>query len=194
MSALYSYRALKLLTSTLLVVAILGVSCGCSFISNDADSSAPETAFTATLNGESWSAVAQPGSINRANVLTIVGRNFSSDSYWRESLAISVLFRGTGLYSLARQERGDDLYGGSYFEADADVLLATYIPQPDSATNYVRVTSYDPNTGIMEGRFRTTVVVSPEDRLDEPGEPPRRRADTLRFTDGSFRVVVDDLR
>jgi hypothetical protein len=30
--------------------------------------------------------------------------------------------------------------------------------------------------------------------MTEPGEPDRRRADTLRFTDGSFRIVLDDRR
>lgn len=46
----------------------------------------------------------------------------------------------------------------------------------------------------MEGTFRTTVVVDADDRVSEPGEPPRRRPDTLRFTDGRFRVVVEDRR
>ena len=177
-----------------LLATLLLVTAGCGLLDNELPPQDPETFFTATLNGEPWSAIAQLSGINIENRLGIGGTRFSQTSYWNEKMSFSLPFRGAGTYSLVWGQREGDLYGGLYTESDGDANLATYYPQPDSATNYVRITSYDPDTGIMEGRFRTTVVVSPEDRLDEPGEPPRRRADTLRFTDGSFRVVIEDRR
>jgi len=177
-----------------LLATLLLVTAGCGLLDNDPAPPDPETFFTATLNGEPWTAEVQPSGINSEDYFDIVGIRYSETSFWNEQLVFSLPFRGTGSYSLVWGERQGDLYGASFFEVDGDARLATYYPLPDSATNYVRVTSYDPDTGIMKGRFRTTVVVSPEDRLDEPGEPPRRRADTLRFTDGSFRVIIEDRR
>jgi hypothetical protein len=192
-TSFHSYRAAKCLSGTLLF-AFFFVSLGCSFIGNESTTPSPDVHFTATLNGEPWTAEVQPSGINSEDYFDIVGIRYSETSFWNEQLVFSLPFRGTGSYSLVWGERQGDLYGASFFEVDGDARLATYYPLPDSATNYVRVTSYDPDTGIMKGRFRTTVVVSPEDRLDEPGEPPRRRVDTLRFTDGSFRVVIEDRR
>ena len=177
-----------------LLATLLLVTAGCGLLDNDPAPPDPDVHFTATLNGEPWTAEVQPSGINSEDRFDIVGIRYSETSFWNEQLVFSLPFRGTGSYSLVWGERQGNLYGASFFEVDGDARLATYYPLPDSATNYVRVTSYDPDTGIMKGRFRTTVVVSPEDRLDEPGEPPRRRVDTLRFTDGSFRVVIEDRR
>ncbi len=86
-------------------------------------------------------------------------------------------------------------YTGSRFhEAESDALFASYHSTDDTSTNQLTITSFDSTTGLMEGTFRTTVVVDSADRVDESGEPPRRRPDTLRFTDGEFRVKVEDQR
>jgi hypothetical protein len=84
--------------------------------------------------------------------------------------------------------------GASFYVNEGDVLLSTYSPTDDTLDNQLMITSYDTTTGIMEGTFRTTVVVDSADRESEPGEPPRHRPDTLRFTNGEFRVEVEDRR
>lgn len=192
-SSFHSYQAAKLLLGVVLLASLF-VTLGCNFIGNESTKGDPETHFIATLNGERWVADVQPTVINRANRFDIVGIRNSETSFWNEQLAFSLPFRGTGSYSVVWGERQGDLYGGLFFEADGDARVATYYPQSDSSDNYLTVTRYDPETGVMEGRFRTTLVVSPDDQMTEPGEPERRRADTLRFTDGSFRIVLDDRR
>lgn len=71
------------------------------------------------------------------------------------------------------------------------VFIVTYSPTDDTSANQLTITSYDSTTSVMTGTFRTTVVVDSAQRVSEPGEPPRRRPDTLRFTDGEFRVRVE---
>ncbi len=84
---------------------------------------------------------------------------------------------------------------GVFFSTnDGDVALTRYRPVPDSSVNQLSIANYDSTTDVMTGTFRTTVVIVEEDQEPETGEPPRRRPDTLRFTDGEFRVKVRDLR
>ena len=84
--------------------------------------------------------------------------------------------------------------GGFFSENDYDVTISSYSATDDSSVNRLTITKYDSTTGVLEGTFRTTVVVDSAERVSEPGEPPRRRPDTLRFTDGEFRVKTRDLR
>jgi len=86
------------------------------------------------------------------------------------------------------------ILGSSYYEKDGDVIISSYHATDDTSANQFTITSYDSATGMMEGSFRTTVVVDSSERETEPGEPPRRRPDTLRFTDAEFRVRVEDRR
>ena len=100
------------------------------------------------------------------------------------SLVPLVLYLGKGI------EHEWDETGSAYYENDGDVLIASYHPTEDALANRLTITSYDSTTGALEGTFRTTVVVDSAERVSEPGEPARRRPDTLRFTDGEFRVKV----
>lgn len=149
-----------------------------------------ETFFEATLNGEPWSAMLHQAGLNAEGRLTVGGQTHDGPGFWQESLSFSVPFRGAGTYDAVWGEREGGIYGGLYAEADGDALLARYFPLPDPDTNFITITRYEFATGLVEGHFRTTFVVSPDTRVDEPGEPPRQRPDTLRFTDGRFRLVV----
>ena len=113
---------------------------------------------------------------------------------YTESLAFVAIFRGTGTYSLVEVEHEWDETGASYYEIDGDALIPSYHATDDPSTSQLTITSYDATAGIMTGTFRTTVVVDSAQRVSEPVEPPRRRPDTLRFTDGTFRLKVEDRR
>ena len=165
-------------------------SCGLVGEKDAAEEPPPDTIhFQATLNGEHWSA--EPSaSISGENTLVIEGDSSDPQSFWNEVLIFSEPFTGPKTYSLIRGNRPEGRYGGLYVESSGDVLIATYYPTDDSSANQLTITSYDSTTGIMTGRFHTTVVVKENDQ----DNPRRRRPDRLRFTDGSFKVRVEDRR
>lgn len=189
----------------LLVVCLTGLfllgSCGLTGNGEEEAAKADSTYFRATLNGEeTWdgSGVAGFSRISGLDWLQIRGGpELEQDRLYREVLGFSVSYEGEGEYSLVRVLRDSAQYlmsGSSYYELDGDVTIAGYFATDDSSANHLTITNYDTTTGIMQGTFRTTVVVDSADRASEPGQTPRRRPDTLRFTDGEFRVKTRNLR
>ena len=191
------HDALPLLLLVLLISTLLLGSCGLlsSDGSSNTETQANSTYLRATLNGEeAWS-----GENERAffvengdnRWLTIAADTVSEQQYpYTESLTFVAIFRGTGTYSLVEVEHEWDETGTSYYEIDGDALISSYHATDDTSSNQLTITSYDSTASIMTGTFRTTVVVDSAQRVSEPGEPPRHRPDTLRFTDGTFRLKV----
>lgn len=181
--------------------AVLLASCGLTGSEEDEETQTGSLYFEATLNGnEAW--IGQPEAgvsrIADLNWLQISGDTLHEDRFpYTEALVLSVAYTGPDDYTLVEvmRDRGQSLISGSsYYEDDGDVSISTYYPTADSSANELTITSYDAATGIMEGTFRTTVVIAEDDREAEPGEPPRRQPDTLRFIEGRFRVEVEDRR
>ena len=189
------------LLPVLLSAALLLGACTLAGNDDGGESEDVEAYFRATLNGEeAWSGVPDAGlSQHGEYVLLSIFSDSVYHDYHRERLSLEVLFEGPGEYSLVPRTyepyEGGILFSGAFFhESDWDALLAGYRATEDAPVNHLTITSYDSTTGILTGSFRATVVVNEDDRVDEPGEPPRRRPDTLRFTDGTFRVKVRDIR
>ena len=187
---------LALLTGTLLLGS-------CGLAGSDGDGELPQTDSTylrSTLNGEKeWSGKdVEVNFFNHAGLkwLTVFGN--TSRGRYNETFGLSIIYEDVGSYPLIREKYEDGFnthYTGSRFhEAELDALLASYSSTDDTSANQLTITSYDSTTGIMTGTFHTTVVVDSADRVSEPGEPPRRRPDTLRFTNGEFRAKVEDRR
>jgi hypothetical protein len=186
---------------SLLLTALAGTllfgSCG---LVGDGDSKAKDTYFRAALNGKKWSG--NPDAVfseqGRFNKWLALFADSLYESGYRERLSIHTPFRGVREYNLSEKNYtvgGNLLTGGGFFsENDYDVTISSYSATDDSSVNRLTITKYDSTTGVLEGTFRTTVVVDSAERVSEPGEPPRRRPDTLRFTDGEFRVKTRDLR
>ncbi len=210
---------MQYLLKTFLLTSLLALI-GCGLFGADGNEKegppAEETYFTATVNGQPWEAGGGSANftcIGDAGLVFRIGSGKRTRKLWpyHESLALSVAYEGPGTYSLVEPDDDDELrfvLGSSYTAWDGDVPLTGYSPTDDSSANQLKITSYDPEggstkesrrasssavietAGIVEGTFRTTVVVVPEDVVPEPGEPPRRQPDTLRFTEGRFRVGV----
>lgn len=188
-----------------LVTSLLLGSCGIVESEEGAkESTSDSTYFRATLNGEEeWSgepdaAFSQQGRIERW--LSISADSVDEKNFPRtENLGFAVPFQNVGNYSLSPTEYDISegwtrTSGANFYESDGDALLASYNATNDTSANQLTITEYDSTAMVMKGTFRTTVVVDSADREDEPGEPARRRPDTLRFTDGEFRVELRDLR
>ena len=187
----------SLLLAALAGTLLLG---SCGLIGNE-ETQADSNYFRATLNGdEVWTA----GGTTKTNRLfdangfewlTLRVAHFPGPATryaYRETLEFRVTFRGTGMYSLVEgtPEGAYEETGSVYREGEGDVIFTRYHPTEDSSANQLTITSYDSTTGIMTGTFHTTLVITEDDEESEPGEPPRRQPDTLRFTDGEFRVKV----
>jgi len=181
-----------LLLPALAGTLLLG-SCG---LTGDDDFKANDTYFRATLNGgEMWVGdeirATFSGGKKSNQWLTITADTVHKQHYpYTERLVVVAIFEGVRTYPLTEIEHEWDETGSAYYENDGDVLIASYHPTEDALANRLTITSYDSTTGALEGTFRTTVVVDSAERVSEPGEPARRRPDTLRFTDGEFRVKV----
>lgn len=197
------------LLSSLLFTGLTGTLLlgSCGFLDSEEDVKSVErdsTYFRATLNGgEKWSADPRGVFVDNGGefdpMLSISGDTVHQNKFpYTEELIIFVNSKGERNYDITRTKHEIDgnplITGSDYCESDGDVILTHYLPTGDSSANQLTITSYDTTSGMMEGTFRTTVVVTEEDVEPEPGEPPRRRPDTLRFTNGTFRVEVDDRR
>ena len=187
-------------TSPLLLTAVLLLgSCGL-FGADDDTEEEVEGYFRATLNDEAWRGQPDAAFSQQGPYLWLaIGADSVYDDFYRESLTLATPFEGPGEYTLAPVEYNTGEGGvrtadASFYESDDDVQVAGYHSTADSSANHLTITRYDSTRAIMEGRFRATVVVTEDDRVSEFGEPPRRRADTLRFEDGTFRVKLRDLR
>jgi hypothetical protein len=196
----------KRFLSSLLLAALAGTlllgSCGLTGSSEKKKAKSDSTFFLATLNGEEvWSG--KPNATfskqGRFDWLALFADSMYNPGLYKEQLSFHTPFQRNGEYSMVEVNRELDdgrsrISGASFYVNEGDVLLSTYSPTDDTLDNQLMITSYDTTTGIMEGTFRTTVVVDSADRESEPGEPPRHRPDTLRFTNGEFRVEVEDRR
>ncbi len=180
-----------------------------------------ETLFAVQVNGKSWGTGSGSISLScrgEASLwLGLVGAHVVEQTWpYYEAVEISTPYEGLGTYSLVRtlQNERQSLYSGTHYtEQDGDVAIARYNATEDPEANQLTITRYDPDggstesardyvrdkplfktAGIVEGTFRTTVVVRPEDAKAEPGEMRRRQPDTLRFTEGRFRVGVVEVK
>ena len=185
----------------LLTAVLLFGSCGLFGADDEGDTEEVESYFRATLNDEeTWSQGGAGGFSQQGPYLWLsLFADSIYDDFYRERLSLAVPYEGPGEYTLVPVEyepyEGGVLFAGAYFnESDDDAQVAHYRATADSSANHLTITRYDSTRAIMEGRFRATVVVTEDDRVSEYGEPPRRRADTLRFEDGEFRIKLTDLR
>jgi len=192
---------LGLLVASLTGLLLLGSCGGLMGNGEEEKTKVDSTYFRVTLNGEeTWDGVGVAGftGISGLDWLQIRGGPGREENrLYMENLNISVPYQGEKSYSLTRvlRDSSQNLTSGtSYYEKEGDVTIAGYFATDDSFANQLTITEYDTTAGIMEGTFRTTVVVDSADRESEPGQPARRRPDTLRFTDGEFRVEVEDRR
>lgn len=197
-------NALSSLLLAILTGALLLGGCDLQGSEGEEESTVDSTYVQATLNGkEMWSGRPLAGFSKQGRInpwLDVVGRLYDErfdPPILLEELTLAVPFRGVGSYSLVPKEY--DLGNGwtrislgAFAELDHDATLADYTATNDTSANHLTITRFDSTAMVMEGTFRTTVVVDSADREDEPGEPPRR-PDTLRFTDGEFCVKVKEV-
>ena len=84
--------------------------------------------------------------------------------------------------------------GGFMVEVDGDVIIAQYLAV-SSPTNQLTIRRMNPGTEdeYIEGEFDVTYALDPVYESDPP-DPNRRLPDSLRVTNGSFRIQVPLLR
>lgn len=83
------------------------------------------------------------------------------------------------------------LTGASYNTIldDGDVLGDIFDVYNGASENYIRVTSYDENSGEVRGEFAVTFVFDETDNRSDPTAP-----DTIRFTNGQFHTKIREIQ
>lgn len=184
--------------SQLFSVSIIVAMVGCGLLGETEGQPVepePETYFRALVNGEAWEGDEQQAGLMRTDYITLSSALHHENIFpYFEEIAVWVPWHEVGEYDISRQRHDSGPHEGQYAgavygEVDGDVNISWYRPT-EGGEHRMAVTGYDPETGLMEGTFEVTFVIE-EGQRDSPF---RRQPDTLRFTDGEFRVVVEDHR
>jgi hypothetical protein len=151
--------------------------------------------FTALKDGEAWGADRIYGSIDTrpdsagvpVNRIGLRGVSLDELDLEDESISLGGPFRGEGVYEMESPGILDQTSGG-FSLLDGDGVLATYNLFPPDTSSFT-VTTYDSETGVMEGTFEMALERTFLSGHDLPPPP-----DTIRLTEGRFRVLVEDRR
>ncbi len=117
------------------------------------------------------------------------------EDVYREHLCIAWLEDNapTGNKNIAFIQEDGYSHGGRFDELDWDVIISSYDATADSTANILNVESWDEERRIAEGSFEMLLTYKgTQDPLYGPSM--RRYPDTLRITDGRFRVEMEDRR
>ena len=181
-------------TLILLLFVFLSTSCGL-FDSGEPDEPEFENEFWFELNEEPfWGepyALIFPTSADSA--LDFFGARLnSSDVPYLQKLSFRVILEeGQSTYSVLRELQSTppmQLVGGFFSELDGDAPIAQYIPIV-SDLNRLEINRGSSEFGpIVFGEFSLAAVV--EENVTEFGQRNRSLPDTLRITNGRFRVLL----
>lgn len=161
--------------------------------------------FEVDLNGQAWEGSrvlwSQASLFQRRgeSVLITIGQGYYSENrQWDELFSISVLSPKVGASPIITGQdtlSSYDLNVGAHFtELHGDQPVGDYTT-PDVGPNFVeqagllRLERLDLETGVAEGAFEALLVVTPRHATGRNAEL-RRRPDTLRFTNGRFRLPI----
>jgi hypothetical protein len=182
---MYRQKGIIAAATTPLLLLILFSSCG--FLGTKSDEAGEDANIRAHLNGIPWVAEGK-----FVDVTTHVGRrHFLSASrkneYGRDihGLSLNVDYGGPGTY------RSFDPFKESgarsfFVEQDHDAGVA-WFRLVEGEENVLEVTSHDEDARIIEGTFSGTFAF--ESGLPV-GHPLRSLPDTIRLTEGYFRVPI----
>ena len=156
---------------------------GCDWLNSVAP---PDTFLSVRFNGEAWTS--DPGGVTeddgRATVYTH-GQFASPEGTYRQHLAVYLeRFTGVGTYPVPFRVFDDSLRypvaeGIMAQESNDAPGFSAYLAI-DTPGSYLRITSYDPESGVAEGEFAAVLVhTTPTEPI-----PPRLWPDTVRVTPG----------
>jgi hypothetical protein len=183
----------RLSVLALLVPAALAFGCGAAGVG---EAEPPESFVEATVNGSFWRAPASGDLHADRKVLVLGADSLNIADYYRQSISFVIPFSGEGRYSLKRSRLPDGMpeqvwiYGAIFNEVDYDATIAGYAGVEAEGTG-LHVTRYDADAGIVEGTFSAVLVLDGE--VSERAQRLRRYPDTVRVTDGRFRLVLGTL-
>jgi hypothetical protein len=199
----FSHRA-RLVFVLLVPAALALYGCGAAGVGEEEQ---PEFYFEANLNGESWQGeqiYSSRASLFRKgenlHMLTIAQGYFAESGRYDELLTISTHSLTLGTHPIEAVANDTTfafpLVSGAYFsEFHGDQPIGDYKTPPAGSNaseqaGTLTLTRLDLDAGVAEGTFEALLVVWPDDAVGRSAEL-RRRPDTLRFTDGRFRLPIE---
>ena len=71
--------------------------------------------------------------------------------------------------------------------SDGDVVEDRYLLQDDALGNYISITDYDDESGILKGKFQIEFFIDPDEPKKNQDNP-----DVILFEEGDFEVTLED--
>lgn len=186
---------MRLLCCFFAAIILSAALIGCGMLGDEPAEPEVDTYFTAQLNGESWRGYqkfwlsSNTSRLKKGKYFSIGTARLDSTTYpYYQDMRLFVKplitdHRAFPIKGYDYNPAKGFVRGGYFLEMDGDAIIARYEATADTS-NYVRVTGYDSTTGIAEGTFAVTFAAGEDYR----GRPRSRYPDTLRFTEGRFRV------
>jgi hypothetical protein len=149
---------------------------------------------SATVNGQLWETKIRGTKSKITGVIQdqfidILIHKFNEKGFLRGNLSIYKIPKKIGLNRIyfTSLHSESDTTGASYagLGDDGDVVLSSYIIDFKDTTSFIRVTSYDPKTDVIEGDFQLNFIKDTTILKIEP-----LIVDTLRFTNGRFKTKI----
>lgn len=148
------------------------------------------------LNGESWSPQVARAAMEECfeDRIGIVLEYYNDAGIRNKSLGIANIPLADARYTiqdlpLTGQSCSQDIVYGLFSLpiGDGDIVGDYYTPVKD-ADNYVTITSYDARKREVTGTFQVSLAYT---ELEGYGRKVLDAPDTVRFTEGEFRIVLD---
>ena len=181
----------------LLLISIVAVLTNCN---NALELDEPISQYSVLMNGEPWEDY--PPTVTNDQVLQPVKKiqgfysndcqdstinitmkrgNYDSNSYNLELLKLNKIPNKTGKYQCIKKTlfcHQDTLVYSNFTPLIGDDVLGEIYKTIDTEDNYILIESLDNRLGIMGGKFQVSFLNVNDDK------------DTVRFTDGTFRVLL----
>jgi len=180
------------------IILILLIS-GCDMFNTDKKEPEPEVKqyFRAEVNGESWSGVPRAVLSNLGDLpwFSLYAIGYDSTKWpYSEDIGFSIHFNSEeSEYNVIREPEENGRTSGAYFvESDGDATIARYEPIPDSInTLIIHLEKMGNEKELVTGTFSMKVAIDP--RYDnEYTNGYRQQPDTVRITNGEFRVLLEE--
>lgn len=180
------------------LVLILLLS-GCNLFDSGKKETEPEFEqyFNAEINGSIYKGTPNAFLSNLGGLpwLNLFAMQYDSTKWpYAERIGFSIHFNSEkSKYGVIRKQEENGRSSGGYFtERDGDAIIARYEPIPDSVdTLTIQIGKDEEGRRFVTGTFAMTVVVDPG-YDDEHNNRYRQQPDTVRITNGEFRVLLEE--
>lgn len=182
----------------LFFLLLIMLASGCKLFNSEKKETEPEVEqyFHAEINGQPWSGEPRAAFTftETDTILQVFATRFDSVKYpYNNHISFTLDYDPENtVYEVVRKYENSWIFGGAYYENDGDARIAVYEPIPtDSSYFTVKIKKIENGSELVTGAFAMTVVVDP-DYDTAYNNQYRQQPDTVRITNGEFRVLLEE--